>query len=101
MRTKLQTTTQHLRHRWRYGSVRHSWICLLACAITTLAWTRAGAVGFYPVPIEPGFNLIANQLNNGGNTLNEVLPQVDQDVAVRLELPPDSNPLALMPVGEQ
>ena len=32
------------------------------------------AVGYVNVTIRPGYNLIANPLNNGGNTVSEVLP---------------------------
>lgn len=31
-------------------------------------------VGFYTLNLVPGFNLIANQMNNGGNTLNDIMP---------------------------
>ena len=46
------------------------------------AWMVAGLLGLgmldsqadsYTIQIETGYNLIANQLDNGGNTLNEVL----------------------------
>lgn len=41
----------------------------------------AVAVTNYTIAINPGYNVIANQLNNGGNTLNEVLTNVpDQSI---------------------
>jgi len=39
-------------------------------------------VGYIKVQIPAGFSLIANQLNNGNNTLNEVIPQADLGTTV-------------------
>lgn len=39
----------------------------------------ANAVGFYNVGLQGGYSLIANQLNNGDNNLNVILPDVPVD----------------------
>jgi hypothetical protein len=36
----------------------------------------------YPINIQPGFNLIANQLDQGGNSLNEIMPVVPDGCAL-------------------
>lgn len=44
-------------------------------AATSMAQVYSqNAVGFYTLTLEPGFNLVANQLNNGGNDINTILP---------------------------
>jgi hypothetical protein len=47
----------------------------LAGAITASAQVYSqNAVGYYNVPLGEGFTMIANQLNNGDNNINTVLP---------------------------
>ncbi len=44
---------------------------------TSVCYVLVAASAFadsYSINIAPGFNLIANQLDNGGNTLNEIIP---------------------------
>jgi hypothetical protein len=44
-------------------------------AATSMAQVYSqNAVGFYTLNLEPGFNLIANQLNHGDNNINTIIP---------------------------
>jgi hypothetical protein len=47
----------------------------IAGAATSMAQVYSqNAVGFYTLNLQTGFNLIANQLNNGGNDINTLIP---------------------------
>lgn len=48
-------------------------IGFLALALATSSLHAQGVTGFYHVTVPPGFSMIANQLNSGGDTVAEVL----------------------------
>ena len=51
--------------------MKANWSCAVACILFTLS-----AHGVYTITVPPGSSLIANHLDEGGNTLDEVFPPV-------------------------
>src|SRR3954447_15798393 len=49
---------------------------LFAMLVSILVLSTASGLADYTIPIPTGTSLIANHLDNGGNTLDEVLPGV-------------------------
>jgi HYR domain len=75
-------TSQPASLRRTLGTRLAAILCLFICsALPSLADS-------YSITVQPGYNLIANQLDNGGNTVAEVLPTV-----------PDGTVLYLYPCG--
>jgi hypothetical protein len=77
----LRKSLAEMRRSIEAGVVRRVMFKVLKwCVWLSCAWLCAGAasgqVASYTVNVGPGFNAIANHLDRGGNTLNEVLSDV-------------------------